>query len=169
MERLAQAGPESTDRKTITSAFHRLTLSDAQLVDVLAAGKYTPADASHLKNVAEAVARCSFASKSHAKMIGTLTWLVLRQKSAALNSKFVMYLKTLYDTQILADEPVRSWFAGSYEQVKQDIPEDPNVVVTEADIAALKKNAEIFMQWLDKQNEEDDDEEDDDDEEEEED
>ena len=160
------SAPESAHRKDITNSFHSLTTSDAPLIEILCVDFAVSAkEPKHLEKVADAISRCSYASKSQAKIIGTLTWLILRQSSPALNAKFAMYLKTLYDKEIVNEEAIRAWYESPHEKLVEDIH---NGDVSAADLAALKKATNIFIQFLDKQNEEEeeDDEEEDDDEDE---
>ena len=167
-----QIAPESVKKTAAVpavQAFHSLGASDAPLIEILSNFSASAKEPKHLEKVAEAISRCSYAAKSHAKMIGTLTWLIAKQKSAALTSKFVMYLKTLYDKNIVNEESVRAWYNSTFEQLLVDVPSNERdgsgtSVVSSADVAVLKKAADIFIQWLDKQNEEEDDDEEEDEE-----
>ena len=155
-----QSGPEGASKKAAaaTGAFHALTSNDAALVEVVAGFSSSAKDAKHMEKVAEAISRCSYASKSPAKIIGTLVWLLLRQHSAAVSSKFPMYLKTCYDKGIVTEEAVRAWHQGAYELLCAELP-CGGATVSAAEVTALKKASDIFIQWLDKQNEEEEDEE----------
>ena len=148
-KRLKERGAAAeTDKKTITGAFHATTLSDLQLIELVA--DFNVKDAKHLDKVADAVARCTHGAKSPARLIGALTWLVHYK---AVPTRFIMYLKTLFDSEFLTEEAVRAWYAADNATLLGDIPESP-LAIGETEIAALKKAATVFIQWLDQQGEE---------------
>lgn len=96
------------------------------------------------------MARCTHGAKSPARLIGALTWLVHFKQVPA---RFIMYLKTVYDSDLITEEAVRAWYAAPAATLLADLPES-EVVIGEAEIAVLKKAAVMFIQWLDQQGEE---------------
>eukprot|EP00598_Pedospumella_elongata_P005679 CAMPEP_0184977194 /NCGR_PEP_ID=MMETSP1098-20130426/7922_1 /TAXON_ID=89044 /ORGANISM="Spumella elongata, Strain CCAP 955/1" /LENGTH=1647 /DNA_ID=CAMNT_0027500153 /DNA_START=145 /DNA_END=5088 /DNA_ORIENTATION=- len=145
-KRLKERG--EADKKTISGVFHATTLSDLPLIEL--AADFNVKEAKHLEKVADAVARCTHGAKSPARLIGALTWLVHFKQVPA---RFIMYLKTVYDSDLITEEAVRAWYAAPAATLLADLPES-EVVIGEAEIAVLKKAAVMFIQWLDQQGEE---------------
>lgn len=114
--------------------------------------------------MADAVARCTHGAKSPARLVGALTWLV---HFKAVPTRFIMYLKTLFDSDLITEEAVRAWYTADNASLLADLPES-TLTIGETEIAALKKAAAVFIQWLDQQGEESEEGSDDDEEEEEE-
>ena len=113
-------------------------------------------------------------------MIGLLCWIVIKIYPSAM-PKFPMYLKTLYDKEIISGDDVKNWHKTSFVELLSHIPStyinhfinaqnmiaiEANVI-KEADVVNLKKSADIFINFLEAPADDDDEEEDDDDEEEE--
>jgi len=188
LERIQQHS--TCDRKALVSAFSSLSVSkDAAIIEVLVDGftEVSKKDqAKHLAAVADAVSQCSFASQSPQRIIGTLSWILLRKQPSSAQ-KLSMYLKTLYDQDVLTEEDILGWYRSDATQLLQHIPHPSSsttsstvaaaahpisdrvvsfekTAVSEAELTGLKKKAEIINQFL--ETEDDDDEEQDDEEEE---
>jgi hypothetical protein len=113
VKRVQEAGPAAATEKAarpVTSAFHALTPSDLPLVEALA--DFNVKDPKHLDRVATAASRSSYGAKSPAQLVGVLMWLSLYK---AVPTRFVMYLKTCYDKELLTEEAVRAWHSGAVE------------------------------------------------------
>jgi hypothetical protein len=147
-KRLKERSGAEADKKTIASSFFATTLSDLPLIEL--AADFNVKEAKHLEKVADAVARCTHGAKSPARLIGALTWLVHYKQVPA---RFIMYLKTLYDTDLITEEAIRAWFTAENEALLGDIPES-TLTIGATEVAALKKSAAVFIQWLDQQGEE---------------
>ena len=121
------------------------------LIDALAV--WNVKDTEHLKKVAAGAVRNAFAGKNPERAIGVMMWVC---KYMAALPRFVMYLKTSYDEDLLTEEAARAWFAAAAtpEVVLAHVPSDDKVVVTAADVVAMRKSAAMFVQWLDQQGEE---------------
>lgn len=102
-----------------------------------------------------------------------------------------MYLKTMYDQDMLSEEDILSWYRSDPVQLLQHIPHSTSIptaathihqhpmggdrvvsfektAVTEAEVVALKKKAEIIIKFLETEDDDDEEEEEGDEEEEEE-
>ena len=160
---------------------------DAAIIEVLADGfiEVSKKDqAKHLAAVADAVSQCSFASQSPQRIIGTLSWILLRKHPSSAQ-KLSMYLKTLYDQDVLTEEDILGWYRSDETQLLQHIPHPSSpstftstvaaggaahplsdrvvsfekTAVTEAELTGLKKKAEIIIQFLETEDDDDDEEE----------
>lgn len=139
--------------RPITACFHALTLSDQPLVEALA--DFNSKDPKHLERLTQAAARSSHGARSPAQQIGALMWAC--QYKAVPAARFVMYLKTAYDKDLLTEEAVRTWHSGAVEEVLGAVPQGV-VAVGAAELQAMRAGAKPFMDWLDAEEEEDDEE-----------
>ena len=154
VKRVQTSTPEALSdksRRPVSSAFHALSEADMTLIDALAV--WNVKDTEHLKKVAAGAVRNAFAGKNPERAIGVMMWVC---KYMAALPRFVMYLKTSYDEDLLTEEAARAWFAAAAtpEVVLAHVPSDDKVVVTAADVVAMRKSAAMFVQWLDQQGEE---------------
>jgi hypothetical protein len=157
VKRVQEAGPAAATEKAarpVTSAFHALTPSDLPLVEALA--DFNVKDPKHLDRVATAASRSSFGAKSPAQLVGVLMWLSLYK---AVPTRFVMYLKTCYDKELLSEEAVRAWHCGAVEEVLRAVPQGgaegaQQQLVGAAEVNSLRTSAKPFMDWLDAESEE---------------
>lgn len=152
MQRLQAAGPATSTEKgslPVANAFHALTLSDQALVEVLA--DFNVKDPKHLQRVAEAASRSSFGAKTPAQLIGVLMWL---SQYKAVPTRFVMYLKTCFDADLLSEEAVRAWHFLPAEETLATLPPGASQLVGVAQVTAMKASAKPFMDWLDQDEEE---------------
>lgn len=158
-----------------TDAFDALKQNDRSLIQLCL--DLNPKDPQLLKNVSSAVAACTFAQKAPLYRIGTLMWFCLKVQPA-LASKFPMFLKTMYDESHLGEEAIREWHTAPYDAIVAAIPSSygdhgeavpiESNSVSVAEVSKLKSSCDIFINWLNEQDEEEDDEDEDDDDEEEE-
>lgn len=158
------------DRKALLSAFNSLSVfKDEAIIDVLADGfdQAKKDQARHLAAVASAVSQCSFASQSPPRIIGTLSWILLRKQPSSAQ-KLSMYLKTLYDQDVLSEEDILGWYRSDPAQLLQHIPRSTaaanslggsvsfeKTAVTEAELEGFKKKAEIIIKFLETEDDED--------------
>ena len=148
---MKESGPATAaekEKRPITASFQALTHSDLPLIEVLA--DFNVKDPKHLQNVAQAAARCSHGAKSPAQLIGVLMWL---GQYKGVPARFVMYLKTCYDDDLLVEEAVRAWHTGAAEAVVQTVPAGV-CTVGAAEVTAMQASAKPFMDWLDAEEEE---------------
>lgn len=152
------------DRKALLSAFNSLSVfKDEAIIEVLADGfdQAKKDQARHLAAVADAVSQCSFASQSPPRIIGTLSWILLRKQPSSAQ-KLSMYLKTLYDRDVLTEEDILGWYRSDPAQLLQHIPRSlggsvsfEKTAVTEAELEGFKKKAEIIIKFLETEDDED--------------
>lgn len=147
--RLKEVGAPETDKRTITSAFHSLQPCDQALIELLASADLKAA--AHIESACSALARCSCGAKSPAQLIGALMWLVHYK---AVPARFVIFLKSLFDKEMLSEDAIRVWYAASTEQLIATLPGGATAPAMEAEFAALKKSADVFINWLDESEEE---------------
>lgn len=144
VRRLKEVGAPEADRKTITFVFHALQAGDQALVEALS--DWNLKDPKHADTLCTALSRCSVA-RIPAQLIGALMWAVHYK---AVPTRFVIYLKTLFDKELLSEDAIRAWYNADFATLTDTLP----AAITEAEVAALKKGAEVFINWLDESEEE---------------
>eukprot|EP01034_Spumella_vulgaris_P027120 gene27121-33797_t len=157
----------------VCDAFDALKQSDRPLLQLCL--DFNAKDPKLNKTLTDAIVSSTFAAGSPQRVIGVLMWFVLKIQPTVAN-RFPVFLKVLYDENALSEEVIREWHAADYATLLLTLPSsysDVNEVVREAensvsvaDVGKLRTSCDIFIKWLNENDEEEDDEDDEDDEEE---
>merc|ERR1712070_235198 len=160
-----EATEEAIDVRNTIDAFVSLEKCDALFVQKtrnLAFPRDIKDIGKHSSEIATAISECSQSQTSSLHKIGVLVWFCLIFKNGLLGKgKFLVYLKAMYDDDLLPEEDIISWSKTPSEDILKAIPSQSLGVEV---IDELKKSIAPFVEWLETAEDDDEDDEGDEDE-----